>query len=108
MVLREKLTVVLRYAVYYVDGIPRAFVVALTDIDENKELFSSYGTAWWHKFMRTNVSLQSYCTTTKLWKLKVVLDYYEAMETYSRIGLLGSYGKLRSYCSSSCSIFGMI
>jgi hypothetical protein len=33
-------------------------------------------------------NLQSYWTTTKLWKLTVVLDYYDAMETYSRIGLL--------------------
>jgi threonyl-tRNA synthetase len=33
-------------------------------------------------------------------KLTVVLDYYEALETYSRIGLLRSYsriGLLRSY-----------
>ncbi len=35
-------------------------------------------------------NLQSYWTTTKLLKLTVVLDYYEAMETYSRIGLLRS------------------
>ncbi len=35
-----------------------------------------------------NGNLQSYWTTTELWKLTVVLDYYEAMETYSRIGLL--------------------
>ncbi len=33
-------------------------------------------------------NLQSYWTTTKLWKLTVVLDYYEAMETYSRIGII--------------------
>ncbi len=35
----------------------------------------------------------------KLWllKLTVVLDYYEAKETYSRIGLLRSQGNLRSY-----------
>ncbi len=31
------------------------------------------------------------------WKLTVVLDYYEAKETYSRIGLLRSYGNLQSY-----------
>ncbi len=31
------------------------------------------------------VNLQSYWTTTKLRKLTVVLNYYEAMETYSRI-----------------------
>jgi hypothetical protein len=30
-------------------------------------------------------------------ELTVVLDYYEAMETYSRIGLLRSYGNLQSY-----------
>ncbi len=29
-------------------------------------------------------NLQSYWTTTTLWKLTVVLDYYNAMETYSR------------------------
>ncbi len=38
--------------------------------------------------LRSYGNLQSYWTTTKLWKLTVVLDYYEAMETYSRIGLL--------------------
>ena len=37
-------------------------------------------------------NLRSYWTTTKLWKPTVVLDYYEAMETYSRIGLLRSHG----------------
>ena len=41
-------------------------------------------------------NLQSYWTTTKLWKLTVVLDYYEAKETCSRIGLLRSYGNLQS------------
>ena len=40
------------------------------------------------KFMPVCWSLQSYWTTTKLCKLTVVLDYYEAMQTYSRIGLL--------------------
>jgi hypothetical protein len=30
-------------------------------------------------------NLQSYWTTTKLWKLSVVLDYYEAKGAYSRI-----------------------
>ncbi len=30
-------------------------------------------------------------------KLTVVLDYYEAMETYNRIGLLRSYGNSQSY-----------
>ncbi len=34
-------------------------------------------------------------------KLTVVLDYYEAMETYSRIGLLLSYGNLQSYWTST-------
>jgi hypothetical protein len=42
--------------------------------------------------LRSYGNLQSYWTTTKLWKITVVLDYYEAMETYSRIGLLRSYG----------------
>jgi hypothetical protein len=40
-------------------------------------------------------NLQSYWTTTKLWKLTVVLYYHEAMENYSRIGLLHNYGKLQ-------------
>ncbi len=30
-------------------------------------------------------------------KLTVVLDYYEDMETYGRIGLLRSYGNFQSY-----------
>ena len=34
--------------------------------------------------LRSYGNLQSYWTTTKLWKLTVVLDYYEAIETYSR------------------------
>ncbi len=42
-------------------------------------------------------NLQSYWTTTKPWKLTVVLDYYAAMGTYSRIELLRSYGSLQSY-----------
>ncbi len=54
-------------------------------------------------------NLQSYWTTTKLWKLTVVLDYYEAMETYSRIGLLRSYESLKEplkrYRNSNSRIF---
>ncbi len=46
-------------------------------------------------------NLQSHWTTTKLWKLTVVLDYYEAMETYSRIGLFRSYGNLQSYWTTT-------
>jgi hypothetical protein len=42
--------------------------------------------------VRSYGNLQSYWTTTKLWKLTVVVDYYEAMETYSRIELHQSYG----------------
>jgi hypothetical protein len=34
-------------------------------------------------------------------KLTVVLYYYEAMETYSRIGLLRSYGNLQSYWTTT-------
>ncbi len=41
-------------------------------------------------------NLQSYWTTTKPWELTVVLDYYEAKETYRRIGLLRSHGNLQS------------
>ncbi len=29
------------------------------------------------------------------------MDSYEAMETYSRIGLLRSYGNLQSYCTTT-------
>ncbi len=47
--------------------------------------------------LRRYGNLQSYWTTTKLWKLTVLLDYYEATETYSRIGLLRRYGNLQSY-----------
>ncbi len=46
-------------------------------------------------------NLQSYWTTTKLWKLTVVLDYYEAMETYSRIGLPRVYRNLQSYWTTT-------
>jgi hypothetical protein len=38
---------------------------------------------------------------TGLWELTVVLDYYEAMKTYSRIGLLRSYGNLQSYWTTT-------
>ncbi len=38
----------------------------------------------------TSGNLQSYWTTTKLRELTVVLDYYEALETYSRIGPIDS------------------
>ncbi len=34
-------------------------------------------------------------------KVTVVLDYYEAMGTYSRIGLLRSYGNLQSYWTAT-------
>ncbi len=40
-------------------------------------------------------------TFTKTWKLTVVLDYYKAVETYSRIGLLRSYGNLQSYWTTT-------
>ncbi len=59
------------------------------------------------ELLRSYENLQSYCTTTKLWKLTLVLHYYEAMEkltlvlhyyeameSYSRIELLRSYGSL--------------
>jgi phosphatidylethanolamine-binding protein (PEBP) family uncharacterized protein len=44
---------------------------------------------------------QSYCTTARLRKLTVLLDYYEAMETYSRIGLLRGYENLQSYWTTT-------
>ncbi len=47
--------------------------------------------------LRSYGNLQSYWTTTKVWKLTVVLDYYEAKETYSRIGLKRCQGNLQSY-----------
>ncbi len=37
----------------------------------------------------------------RYWKLTVVLDYYEAMETYSRIGLLRSQGNLKLYWTTT-------
>ena len=37
--------------------------------------------------LRSYGNLQSYWTTTKPWELTVVLDYYAAKETYSRIGV---------------------
>jgi hypothetical protein len=49
-----------------------------------KETYSRIG------LLQSNGNLQSYLTTTKLWKSSVVLDYYEAVETYSRIGLVRS------------------
>ncbi len=38
-------------------------------------------------------------------KLTVVLDYYEAMETYSSIRLVRSYEKLQSYVRSNASAY---
>ena len=43
-------------------------------------------------------------TNPEKWKLTVVLDYYEAMETCSRIGLLRSYGNLQSYFRAALTI----
>ena len=37
----------------------------------------------------------------KVQKLTVVLNYYEGMETYSRIGLLRRYGNLQSYWTTT-------
>ena len=51
--------------------------------------------------LRSYGNLQSYWTTTRLWKLTVVLNYHEAMVTYSRIGLLRSYGNLQSYWTTT-------
>ncbi len=45
----------------------------------NRETYGRIG------LLRSYGNLQSYWTTTKLLKLTVVYDYYEAMETYSRI-----------------------
>ncbi len=38
-------------------------------------------------------------------ELTVVLDYYEAMETYSRIGLLRSYRNLQPYLTTCIYMF---
>ena len=36
-----------------------------------------------------------------MWELTVVLDYYEALETFSRIGLVRNYRNLRSYWTTT-------
>ena len=51
--------------------------------------------------LRSYGNLQSYWTTTKLWKPKVVLDYHEAMKTYGRIGLPRTDGNLQSYWTTT-------
>jgi hypothetical protein len=38
-------------------------------------------------------------------KLTVVLDYYEAIETYSRIGIRRSYGNLQSYWATTTKLW---
>jgi hypothetical protein len=48
--------------------------------------YGRIGLRWAYK------NLQSYWTTTKLWKHTIVFDNYYAMETYDRIGPLRSYG----------------
>ncbi len=49
--------------------------------------------------------MQSYWTTTKLWELTVVLDYYEATVTYSRIGLGGYlYLQVSAYVEGECTV----
>jgi hypothetical protein len=70
-------------------------LTVVLDYHEAIETYSRIG------LLRTYGNLQSYWTTTKLWKLTVVLDYYELMETYSRIGLLRSYGNLQSYWTTT-------
>ena len=56
-------------------------LTVVLDYCEAMETYSRIG------LLQSYGNLQSYWTTTKLWKLTVVLDYYETMETYSRIGL---------------------
>ncbi len=54
----------------------------------------------WSSAMAIGLSawnIQSYWTTEMSWKLTVVLDYWNSMETYSRIGLLKCHGNLKSY-----------
>ena len=63
------------------NGSGRKLTVVL-EYYEAMETYSRIG------ILRSYGNLQSYWTTTKLWKLTVVLDHYEAMETYSRIEAL--------------------
>jgi hypothetical protein len=51
-------------------------------------LLQSYETYSRIGLLRSYGNLQSYWITTNLWKLTIVLNYYKAMETYRRIGLL--------------------
>ncbi len=49
----------------------------------------------------TRVHLLRILIITCSLKLTVVFDYYKAMETYSRIGLLRSHGNLQSYWTTT-------
>ena len=52
---------------------PDLFTRKLTVVLDYCEVIETYSRIG---LMRSHGNLQSYCTTTKLWKLTVVLDYY--------------------------------
>ncbi len=60
-----------------------------------------FSTIW--SIFSSNWNLQSYWTTAMSWKLTVVLDYCNVIETYSRIGLLQCHGNLQSYWTTEMS-----
>ncbi len=59
--------------------------IPFQEADNKVETYSRVG------LLRSYGNLQSYWTTTKLREFTVVLDYYEAKGTYSRIGLIPMY-----------------
>ncbi len=70
----------------------------LTVVFEYCEAMETYSRIW---VLRGYRNLQSYLSTTRLWKLTVVFEYCEAMETCSRIWALRGYGNLQSYLSTA-------
>ncbi len=71
--------------------------IILGNLQSYCELLRSYETYSCIGLLRSYENLRSYWTTTKLWKNTVVLDYYEAIETYIYISFLRYYytrGKL--------------
>jgi hypothetical protein len=69
-------------AVYMFGGVSLEDGSFLTDLWEFKLKEEKEGGSYWTKIAELS----------EWWKLTVVLDYYEAKETYSRIGLLQGYG----------------
>jgi hypothetical protein len=64
-----------------------------------------WGSDWFSATAMTlpALNLQWYWTTETSLKLTVVLDYWNVMETYSRIGLLKCHGNLQSYWTTEMS-----